>query len=145
MNTREAGVRFELKPACDELAWRRWSEWDVFPEDSICRTEGKAKALRTGKPGTDPENVLPTWPWSQDQTELGTADFRSVKFNVYDASLRDGDRRGLAVHANADAHVRACLAENGVLLHVLSRCPLGQVVIKDGDRLSGEFVVEVAE
>ena len=139
MNTREAGVRFELKPACDELAWRRWSEWDVFPEDSICRTEGQAKALRTGKRGTDPEGVRPTWPWSQDQTELGTADFRSIKFNIYEASLRAGDGTGLRIHANADAHVRSCLAEDGVLLHVLSRCPLGQVVIKNGDRLSGEF------
>ena len=42
MNTREAGVRFALKPACDSLAWRRWSEWEVFPEDSICRTVGHA-------------------------------------------------------------------------------------------------------
>ncbi len=46
LDSREAGVRFVLAPSCDELAWRRWSEWDVFPEDSICRTEGRAKALR---------------------------------------------------------------------------------------------------
>ena len=92
MNTREAGIRFELKPACDELRWRRWSEWGIFPEDSICRTEGTAKALRTGKRGTDPENVRPTWPWSQDQTELGTADFRSIKFNIYEAALQSERR-----------------------------------------------------
>ncbi|MCC6123453.1 MAG: hypothetical protein IT426_00675 [Pirellulales bacterium] len=145
MNTREAGIRFELKSACDEHAWRRWSEWDIFPEDSICRTVGTAKALRAGKRGTDPENVKPSWPWSQDQTELGTADFRSIKFNVYEASLRASDGNGVTVRANADAHVRACLAEKGVLLHVLSRCPLGQVVIKNGDRLTGEFVVEIAK
>ncbi len=145
MNTREAGIRFELKPSCDELSWRRWSEWDIFPEDSICRTEGRAKALRTGKRGTDPENVRPTWPWSQDQTELGTADFRAIKFNIYEASLCAPNGAGLTVHANADAHVRSCLAENGVLFHVLSRCPLGQVAIKSGDRLTGEFVVELAK
>jgi hypothetical protein len=143
MNTREAGVRFELKPACDSLAWRRWSEWEVFPEDSICRTAGHASALRTGKRGTDPEGVRPTWPWSQDQTELGTADFRGIKFNIYEAALKAADGSGLTVHANADAHVRCCLAENGVLLHALSRCPLGQVVIKKGDRLTGDFVIEM--
>lgn len=145
MNTREAGIRFELAPACNELSWRRWSEWDIFPEDSICRTEGKAKALRTGKRETDPENVRPTWPWSQDQTELGTADFRSIKFNIYEASLRSSDGAAFTVHATANAHVRSCLAENAVLLHVLSRCPLGQVAIKNGDRLTGEFVVEIAK
>jgi beta-galactosidase/beta-glucuronidase len=145
MNTREAGIRFELTPSCDELAWRRWSEWDIFPTDSICRTEGKAKALRTGTRGTDPENVRPTWSWSQDQTELGTADFRSIKFNIYEASLRTNDGAGLTVHAKANAHVRSSLAENGVFFDVLSRCPLGQVVIKNGDRLSGEFVVEIAK
>jgi hypothetical protein len=143
MNTREAGIRFTLKPVCDELAWRRWSEWDIFPNDSISRTAGHSKALRTGKRGADPEAVRPTWPWSQDQTELGTADFRSIKFNVYEASLRASDGAGLRVYANADAHVRSCLSDNGVLLHVLSRCPLGQVVIKNGDRLAGEFVIEV--
>lgn len=143
MNTREAGVRFELKPACDNLAWRRWSEWGVFPEDSICRTVGQAKALRTGRRGTDPEGVKPTWPWSQDQSELGTADFRGIKFNIYEASLKADDGSGVMVHANADAHVRCCLADDGVLMHVLSRCPLGQVVIKKGERLAGEFVVEM--
>ena len=143
MNTREAGVRFQLKPACDSLAWRRWSEWEVFPEDSICRTIGQAKALRTGKRRTDPEGVKPTWPWSLDQTELGTADFRGIKFNIFEVSLRAADGSGVTVHANADAHVRCCLAEEGVLLHVLSRCPLGQVVIKKGNRLAGEFVIEM--
>jgi hypothetical protein len=143
MNTREAGVRFEMRPTCDEIAWRRWSEWDIFPEDSISRTEGKAKALRSGQRGADREGVRPTWPWSQDQTELGTADFRSIKFNIYEASLRASDGAGLQIHSNAGAHVRCCLADDGVLLHALSRCPLGQVVIKKGDRLAGEFVVEI--
>jgi len=143
LDTREAGVRFFLKPACDEVAWRRWSEWEVFPEDSICRTAGRAKALRTGKRQADPEGVLPTWPWSLDQTELGTADFRAVKFNVYEAALRAADGSGLRVHANADVHVRPCLADGGVLLHALSRCPLGQVVLRNGDRIAGQCTVEL--
>jgi len=144
MDTREAGVRFALKPTCDEITWRRWSEWgDVFPEDSISRTAGRAKALRTGKREADPGGVPPTWPWSLDQTELGTADFRAVKFNVYEAALLAPDGTGLRVHARADAHVRPCLADGEILLHVLSRCPLGQVVIRDGDRIAGQFTVEV--
>jgi beta-galactosidase len=143
MDTREAGVRFVLKPECDEVRWRRWSEWGVFPPDSISRTEGRAKSLRAGTRGADPEGVRPTWPWSQDQTELGTADFRSIKFNVYDAALVAEDGSGLEIHARADRHVRPCLAENAVLLHVLTRCELGQVVLNHGNELAGDCVVDL--
>jgi len=143
MNAREIGVRFLLKPECDEIRWRRWSEWDVFPEDSISRTEGSAKARRNPKCGKMSENGKPGWPWKLDQTELGTNDFRSAKFNIYEAALVAPGGSGLRVFANADAHVRPCLAENGVLLHVLSICRLGPTVIKKGDRIKGEFVVEL--
>jgi len=143
MDTREAGVRFALRPDCDEISWRRWSEWDIFPADSISRTEGRAKAFRTARRRADPEGVRPTWPWSQDQTELGTADFRSIKFNVYEAALLAEDGAGLRLHAAGDLHVRPGLAEDEVLFHVLSRCPLGQVVLKPGDELTGQCIVEL--
>ena len=143
LDTREAGVRFELRPDCDEVAWRRWSEWDVFPADSISRTKGRAKALRDGARGTDPGHIRPDWPWSQDQTEGGTADFRSVKFNIYEASLVANDGCGLRVHAHADRHVRPCLAKDAVLVHILTRCELGQVVMQDGDQLSGKCVIQL--
>ncbi len=141
MDTREAGVRLALNPECDEVVWRRWSEWDVFPPDSISRTEGRAKARRTARRETDPEGVPPTWPWSLDQSEQGTADFRSVKFNIYEAAMTASDGTGLRVHAHADLHVRPCLTDGAVLMHVLSRCPLGQVVLKRGDRLTGDVVI----
>ena len=137
-------MRFVLDPACDELSWRRWSEWGVFPPDSISRTVGRARSLRAAAPDPDGEDVRPTWPWSQDQTELGTADFRSIKFNIFEAALLAKDGRGVRVRADADRHVRACLAgNNAVLLHVLSRCELGQVVIHSGDEIIGEFVVDL--
>ncbi|MHB8866599.1 MAG: glycoside hydrolase family 2 protein [Pirellulaceae bacterium] len=143
LDTREAGVRFVVDGQQDEIFWHRWSEWDGFPADSISRTEGRAHALRDGIRGDDPEGVRPTWPWSQDQTSLGTADFRAIKFNVYEAGLRADNGRGLQVHANADRHVRACLAEDTVRLHVLTRCELGQVVMQEGDTLEGECTVEL--
>jgi hypothetical protein len=143
LDSREAGIRFVLHPSCDQLAWKRWSEWDVFPDDSICRTEGRAQALRTGKRGLDPEGVRPAWPWSQDQTELGTADFRSVKYHCYEASLTATNGPGLRARAAADRHVRACLGDDSVLMHVLTRCPLGQEVIHPGDRLAAECTVEL--
>jgi beta-galactosidase/beta-glucuronidase len=143
MDTREAGIRFLLRPECDELKWRRWSEWGVFPPEDISRTEGIARAHRDKKFGEAQWNKRPTWPWSQDETELGTADFRSVKFNIYEASLLSKDGNGLQVTANADAHFRAALAPNGVTADVLTRCPLGQVPIKSGDHLRAEFKVQL--
>lgn len=65
-------------------------------------------------PGTPP-----TWPWSLDENELGTRDFRSTKFNVYDATLVNADDRGVRVAADADVNVRACLDADGVVFHCL--------------------------
>ena len=139
LDTREIGVKALLRPEYDEVKWRRWSEWGRFPEDCICRTEGTAKARRDKKWPDQPANVKPAWPWSQDQTELGTADFRSIKFCIYEASLVAPDGLGVRIEANADAHFRACLATNGVKMHILSQCPLNQVVLKDGAHLTGDY------
>jgi len=46
------------------------------------------------------------------------------------------------VQAQADRHVRACLADDSVLLHVLTRCDLGQVELREGDVLEGTCTVE---
>lgn len=141
LSVREAGIRWVLKPECDELAWRRWSEWGDFPGDAICRTAGRAKARRDPSWGDARENEKPAWPWLLDQTPLGTTDFRSIKFNIYEASLGAPDGSGLAIYANADAHVRACLDPKGVLLHVLSQCRLGPLVLNSGDHIQGECVM----
>jgi beta-galactosidase len=169
MSAREVGLRFLLKPECDEVSWKRWSEWGVYPEDSISRTEGKAKARRDPKWGDVPKRPLtpnnggtdlgasqqtppelgaggqirPAWPWFLDQTELGTNDFRSVKFNIYEAKLSAPDGEGLRVYANADAHVRPCLDPAGVRMHILSRCGMGPAILKTGDRIAGEYAVEL--
>jgi hypothetical protein len=141
MDTREAGIRFLLKGACDEVKWRRWSEWGVFPPEDISRTEGTARAHRNKKWGEARWNVRPAWPWSQDETELGTADFRSIKYSIREAALVAPDGSGLSIFADGDAHFRAALAPGGVAAHLLWRCPLGQVQLKPDDRLHGEFVV----
>lgn len=143
METREAGVRFLLKATCDEVKWQRWSEWGAFPPESISRTEGVARAHRDKKWGEAHWNVRPAWPWSQDETDLGTADFRSVKYNIREAALVSPDGSGLSMHANGDAHFRVALAPGGVAAHLLWRCPLGQVTLKPNDRIQGEFVVRL--
>jgi len=39
--------------------------------------------------------------------------------------------------------VRCNLIDNGVQMHLLSRCRLGQILLKPGERLRGEFTVEI--
>ena len=143
MDTREAGLRLLVSSACDEVKWRRWSEWGAFPGEDISRTEGSARAHRDRKWGEARWNVRPSWPWALDETELGTADFRSIRYNIYEAVLVSPAGAGIRVHANADAHFRAALTPDGVAAHLLWRCPLGQVPLKPNDRLKGEFVVEL--
>jgi hypothetical protein len=87
LDSREIGIKALLPASYDEVKWRRWSEWGIFPKGSISRTEGTAKARRDKKWPNQPPNVKPAWPWSQDQTELGTAEFRSIKLCIYEAQL----------------------------------------------------------
>jgi beta-galactosidase len=143
LDTREIGVKAMLSSKYDEVKWRRWSEWGVFPEDCICRTEGKASARRNKKGPIQPANVKPDWPWSQDETELGTADFRSIKFCIYEASLVASNGSGVRVDANGDIHFRACLSAQGVQMHLLSQCPLAPVTLKNGARLTGNVCVRI--
>lgn len=143
LDTREIGLMAILRPECDTLKWKRWSEWGVFPKDNISRTEGVARAHRDKKWPDQPANVKPMWSWSQDQTELGTADFRSIKFNIYEASLTAPDGSGVRVDADADVHFRSCLDPNGVKMHILKECPLSQEVLKKGDGLTGEYAVRL--
>jgi hypothetical protein len=143
LDSREVGVKAQLSAEYDQIDWRRWSEWGKFPRDCICRTEGTARAHRDKKWPHQPANVKPLWPWSQDETELGTADFRSIKFNIYEASLMAPNHSGVKVQANADAHFRACLAKNGVTMHILTQCPLAEVTLRHGDKLAGKFAVRL--
>jgi hypothetical protein len=143
LDSREIGIKVLLPAEYDEIKWRSWSEWGKFSQDSICRTEGTAKAHRDKKWPAQPANVKPAWPWSQDETDLGTADFRSIKFNIYEASLVAPNLSGVEVQANADADVRACLSKDGVMLHILKQCPLAEVVLHHGDRLAGTFAVRL--
>jgi hypothetical protein len=51
----------------------------------------------------------------------------------------------MRVEANADAHFRSSLTKDGVMMHILTQCPLAQVVLKKGDRLTGQFAVQLTE
>jgi hypothetical protein len=60
-----------------------------------------------------------------------------------EASLLSPDGSRLRIEANADAHIRASLADDGVQLHILSQCPLAPVLLVNGARITGGFAVRL--
>ena len=113
LNPRQLGLVFDLPKTCDQLAWRRKALWTYYPEDHIGRPEGRAKAF----PGTPlAKDVLyreaPAWPWSQDTNPLGSADFRSTKAHIYEASLTGADGAGLRVVSDGTQHARVWVGDS---------------------------------
>jgi len=139
---REVGVRMMLDLSCQSLSWKRRGLWGVYPDDHTGRLTGEAKAQRNGKlPATD-ASPRPAWPWRLDASDLGTNDFRSTKFSVYEAALVNSTGAGLSVASNAEANVRSCVTPHGVMLHILeSGLPRS---IKAKARLTGRFHIQLA-
>ncbi|MHB1462412.1 MAG: glycoside hydrolase family 2 protein [Armatimonadota bacterium] len=154
----QAGERFKMDSHCRSIAWKRQSEWDVYPDDTIGRPEGKAMADRdigavnladknTGylypaviiKPG---EAAKPSWPCRLDTTVYGTSDFRATKFNITEASLSSTEGSGIKAFGRGDVHVRACLAKNAVLFHLWQPSEDGRRLEK-GSRITGSFTVSL--
>ena len=101
---REVGMSFSLPRGCTELSWNSHGEWGAYPSDHIGRTQGTAKAFYGH--GTA---VPPTWPWSEDDSPMGSNDFRSTKRNV--TTCRIGYPGGASIDLESDgAHaLRACV------------------------------------
>jgi hypothetical protein len=104
---RQIGMVFYTPRACDTLAWKRKSQWSVYPEDHIGRPEGIAKAFRDASLPDPKYRERPRWPWALDQNALGTRDFRSTRRNIDWVSLTDGAGTGLFVRSDGRQHARA--------------------------------------
>lgn len=113
VRAREVGLQFGLPLWCDKLQWRRRGEWTVYPEDHIGRLEGVAQAHASG-----PQTVPPTQPYAQDDTPLGTNDFRSTKRNFVFATLTDKDGYGIGIEAVGVQHLRASVASELIEVNV---------------------------
>jgi hypothetical protein len=137
MDVRETGIRFRLPKDFQTLSWQRKSQWTAYPEDHIGRDSGTAVAVSNSM-GQAVSRVKPEHSWNLDSNELGTADFRSSKFNITEAELRDGQGRALRVEADMDRHVRCCLVNDEVFVHVLTANP---APLTDGSRIRAVFYV----
>lgn len=103
-----------LEPACDTLSWKRRNLWTVYPEDHIGRLTGTAKAFRDpSRKADDLLTVMPTWPFAQDQTFSGTADFRSTKRCILRATIGSA-KAALHLAGGGARHVRVAVEGDGV-------------------------------
>ena len=125
----ESGLRFALPEACDSLVWEKPTRWGAAPDWHIGRPSGKAKAHYKG------ELSQTERPWQMQETENGTADFRSTKYNVYAVSLTDRSGSGIHYTGNGEAHARAAIAGDG------SELRLVQPEAGKKDRIEGSFTV----
>ena len=113
IHAREIGVRLAVPPWIDTLQWKRRGEWTLYPSDHIGRNEGSARAHS----GVAAE-VPPAHPYSQDDTPMGTNDFRSTKRHIERASMTSADGYGLFIDSDGEQNVRASAETDRIAVYV---------------------------
>ena len=100
--TREVGLRLSVPKPADLLRWQRRAEWNVYPPDHIGRPLGTARMYAEHK-----SDLPPDWPWAQDNSPMGSNDFRSTKRNIAWTALSYPEGPGLLVLSDGRQHARA--------------------------------------
>jgi hypothetical protein len=145
----QTGVVLDLPRAIDHLFWKRDATLSFYPADHIGRPEGDALAFFPGVALSGVFGPLskPNHPWSHDGTKRGSNDFRSTKYNVRSASLRDKNGAGLFVNSNGDQHTRAWVLDEKIRFLVADysgygserHCKYGAPkAMKPSERVSGK-------
>ncbi len=107
INPRQWGLVLYLPREMDTLDWSRRGLWSVYPEDHIGRTRGTAKAVTAGRDFRFRQ--APEWPWKDDQTALGSNDFRSTKASLDWAALTSAKGYGVLLTSDGRHSARAFL------------------------------------
>jgi hypothetical protein len=102
---REQGMVFSVPREADLLVWDRNGEYSVYPEDHIGRSRGQTRSVANHK-----ATVPPTWSWSEDNSPLGTNDFRSIKRNLNWGWIGYPDGPGVVIESNGKQAFRATVA-----------------------------------
>ncbi|HTQ09390.1 MAG TPA: hypothetical protein VMI31_04905, partial [Fimbriimonadaceae bacterium] len=113
MLAREIGLRFSVPKNCTTLTWDRIGEWNVYPDDHIGRTHGTAYAVYD-----HPQAVPPTWPYSQDNSPMGSNDFRSTKRHVLSASITYPTGEGVGILSDGTQALRAVVETDRISVNV---------------------------
>lgn len=110
---RETGLRISVPKRCNVLEWDRQAEWNVYPSDHIGRPHGRAVSF-----ADHPAEVPPGWSWSEDNSPMGSADFRSTKRRINWTSIRYPDGVGVLIESDGTQHVRAMVETDRISLHI---------------------------
>jgi len=113
VHAREVGLRLGVPLGMNTLLWKRRGEWTFYPADHIGRNEGSAKAHSAAG-----AQAPPAHPYAQDDTPLGSNDFRSTKRNIEHASLISADGYGLYIDSDGQQSVRASVETDKIALYV---------------------------
>jgi hypothetical protein len=113
LRAREIGLAFAVPRDCDLFRWERQGEWSVYPADHIGRPLGQARAF-----AAHGEALPPTWPWAEDNSPMGSNDFRSTKRHIHWASISYPDGPGVWVTSDGSQHARAMVESDRIMLHV---------------------------
>jgi len=113
VNPRQWGPVFSLPKECETLKWKRDALWTKYPKFHIGWPEGKATAHRGRRWAAATLGGIPAWPWAEDETPLGLADFRATRENIRFVSLTAKDGSGVRVDSDGRQAARAFLAEDG--------------------------------
>ena len=162
ITVRELGLRFLLNSDCQKLQWHRRADWGVYPDNQIGRPTGVAWAHRTSgwsNGGSTEWNAYsawdlfakdqakitspPSWPWSLDDCQEGTNDFRSTKFHFYWANLISAEGRGIEAFSNGIDNVRVRCAKDSILFHLWQQGQHQEV--EKNSQIIGEFHVRLLQ
>jgi len=112
---REVGLRLSVPKSADLLQWERRAEWSVYPPDHIGRPVGSIPAQADHGSGLPPK-----WSWAQDDSPMGSNNFRSTKRNIMWTALRCPDGAGVLVLSDGRQHARATVETARISLYVNS-------------------------
>jgi beta-galactosidase len=131
--TKEIGFQFDVPLALDRLSWQRKGEWTWYPEDHIGALSGDVQA-HSGKAAF----TVPTWPYAEDDSPMGSNMYRSTKRNILSATVRDQAGRGWTIHSDGSQHLRASEASDRISIFVSdwyggSTADMGEYVENYGD------------
>jgi hypothetical protein len=130
---KEIGFQFDVPLALDHLSWQRKGEWSWYPEDHIGALHGDVKA-HSGRPAF----TVPTWPFGEDDSPMGSNMYRSTKRNILSATVTNAAGQGWAIQSDGTQHLRASVGTDRISVYVSdfyggSTADMGEYVENYGD------------
>jgi beta-galactosidase len=113
MAAQEVGFRFEVPLRLDRLSWNRKGELSWYPSDHIGALEGDTPAH-----SDRPAFVTPTWPFAEDDSPMGSNNFRSTKRNILDAALKEASGAGWSIQSDGTQHLRCSIESDRIAVFV---------------------------